>query len=224
MEKTRIVKTFSLLLTGLMISISTCAVFAEPGNLSLAKQQAIAYHDSGQYEKDLASVIKKAQNYINMEVAQAKKTQKLAIVLDIDETSLSNYRHLYERDFANNPQVIHSEILKADAPVIQPMLSLYKDAIKKGVKVFFITGRSDLERQATIQNLQRAGYKGWSGLYLNNDYQSKRSASVFKSKARATIEKQGYTIIASIGDQCSDITGGHNKKGFKLPNPYYYVP
>jgi len=45
----------------------------------------------------------------------------------------------------------------------------------------------------------------------------------FKSEARAAITKQGYTIIASIGDQYSDLKGGYAEKTFKLPNPYYYL-
>jgi hypothetical protein len=27
-----------------------------------------------------------------------------------------------------------------------------------------------------------------------------------------------------LGDQNSDLTGGYAERGFKLPNPYYYLP
>jgi hypothetical protein len=46
----------------------------------------------------------------------------------------------------------------------------------------------------------------------------------YKSGARAAIEQQGYRIIASVGDQYSDLAGGHEDKAFKLPNPFYFLP
>ena len=32
------------------------------------------------------------------------------------------------------------------------------------------------------------------------------------------LEKKGYAIIASIGDQVSDMSWGHLERGFLLPN------
>ncbi|HAU3856875.1 TPA: HAD family acid phosphatase, partial [Legionella pneumophila] len=153
-----------------------------------------------------------------------KHPQKLAIVLDIDETSLSNYDKMVKRDFTGSKEQIHKEILAANSPAIKPMLTLYKNALKQGIKVFFVTGRQESERDATRANLIKAGYTKWAGLYLRPNGYSSPSIIPFKSKAREMIAKKGYTIIASIGDQCSDIQGGYAKKGFKLPNPFYYLP
>ncbi len=46
----------------------------------------------------------------------------------------------------------------------------------------------------------------------------------YKSGARAAIEAKGYKILASVGDQCSDLAGGHEAAAFKLPNPFYFLP
>jgi hypothetical protein len=35
---------------------------------------------------------------------------------------------------------------------------------------------------------------------------------------------QGYRIVASVGDQYSDLAGGHEAAAFKLPNPFYFLP
>jgi len=35
---------------------------------------------------------------------------------------------------------------------------------------------------------------------------------------------KGYTIIANIGDQYSDLVGGYAEGEFKLPDPMYYIP
>ena len=46
----------------------------------------------------------------------------------------------------------------------------------------------------------------------------------FKSGERAALEGQGYRILANVGDQESDLAGGHADRSFKLPNPFYFIP
>ena len=218
-----ILQVLSLILTFLFCPITN----AEPINLALAKNDAKNYHDSGLYQEELAAKIKKAQEYIIQQAIEnqhSKRPKKLAVVLDIDETSISNYDKMVQRDFAPDLERIHQEIMAADAPAIKSTLALYQKAIQHGVKVFFVTGRREFERDATRKNLLQAGYKGWTGLYLRPQDYSQHSIMPFKSNARAKIIKRGYTIVASIGDQYSDILGGNTLKGFKLPNPYYYLP
>ena len=55
--------------------------------------------------------------------------------------------------------------------------------------------------------------------------QSKSCPTIqFKSGTRAYIESLGYDIVASFGDQFSDLLGGYADKTFKMPNPNYYLP
>lgn len=218
---------FIKLMLTLVCSLIYTNSFAEPPNLSLVKKEIQTYHDDGIYEKELAAAITQAHQYIVEQVEMNKQRanqQKLAIVLDIDETSISNYSKMVNRDFVGDRQKIHQEILAANSPAIKPMLALYKDALKQGVKVFFVTGRDQSELAATKTNLERAGYHHWSGLYLRPDGYQQSSIVPFKAKARSQISKKGYTIIATIGDQYSDLMGGFAKKEFKLPNPYYFLP
>ena len=156
---------------------------------------------------------------------QTHKTDKqLAIVLDIDETSLSNYSKLAKFDFGGSAEQIHEAIAAADSPAIKPMLQLYQNALRHGIKVFFVTGRHQSEIDATKANLIKAGYTKWSGLYLRPQNYHSKSIISFKAESRAKIVKKGYIILATIGDQYSDIRGGYANKGFKLPNPFYYIP
>ncbi|MBA2709262.1 MAG: acid phosphatase [Tatlockia sp.] len=212
--------------TLLFLSIATTS-YAEPPNLSILTSEVKAYHDSGLYEKELAKAISQAQNYILKQAElneKSTKAKKLAVILDIDETSLSNYKYMEKRAFLATHNQLHKEILAADAPAIRPMLSLYNKARKKGIAVFFVTGRPQIELNPTKYNLLRAGYKDWKGLYLKPDNYKESSIIPFKSQIRKSLTEQGYTIVASIGDQFSDITGGYLQKGFKLPNPYYFLP
>lgn len=196
------------------------------------------YHDSGDYESDLESVGSRAQSYLDRRVPKIRKQAKrsckangvkncpkpkLAIVLDIDETTLSNYPYLADADFSNAVGALASALLAADAPAIEPTLTLFDDAEKKGVDVFFITGRPDLQviRDATETNLTAAGYAGWKELILKPG--DAGSTVPYKSGARQEITEDGYNIVVNLGDQDSDLKGGYAEKAFKYPNPYYFI-
>ena len=142
-----------------------------------------------------------------------------AIVLDIDETSLSNYAGLVATNFSSIGTAIPAAAGTGTA--IAPTLALYKDARARGVAVFFVTGRPSIIDASTQSNLKSVGYnQGWDGLqYKPTD----QGTEAFKSAARAAIEAKGYDIIANVGDQESDLDGGHADRAFKLPNPYYFI-
>jgi hypothetical protein len=107
---------------------------------------------------------------------------------------------------------------------IAPTLALYRSARASKVEVFFITGRPENQRAATERNLTSAGYTGYAHLYMVPDGAHFASAADFKAPIRAQIEQQGYTIVANMGDQPSDLAGGHAERTFLLPNPFYRVP
>ena len=151
-----------------------------------------------------------------------QKVRNPAIVLDIDETSLSNLAAIEADNFTFGTQS-QGEATNEIGKAIQPTLDLFNDAKARGVSVFFITGRGEATRAHTESNLRREGYDGWKQLYLK-PAGSTLSTVAYKTGAREDIERQGYTIVANIGDQYSDLAGGHAKSAFKLANPFYYLP
>lgn len=208
-----------------------------PVNLSVETAQLKNYYDSGRYRADIAHVDERAQGYI----ASHASGKKLALVLDIDETALSNWPEMIADDFAYFP---HAPCALAGgrptspcgalawdslerAPAIGPTLALYRFARAHGLTVFFITGRHEAERAVTAQTLIKAGYTGWSpgNLLMEPDDMHVPSAADFKAPERQWIEdKLGYTIVANVGDQWSDLAGGFAEGDFKLPNPFYHIP
>jgi hypothetical protein len=143
---------------------------------------------------------------------------KPAIVLDIDETSLSNYDFLLATNFTGLGLVPPAALGTGRA--IAPTLALYRAARKRGVAVFFVTGRPDLVRGPTESNLRAAGYDGWEGLSFKP---SGITTVAYKSGRRKQIEGRGFDIVVNVGDQESDLDGGHADRAFKLPNPFYFI-
>jgi len=206
----------------------------QPLNLGQVKLQVRYYACSGAYDAELAKVLVAARAYVEK---RAGEVAKPAVVLDIDETSLSNFAEILADDFGfipngpcdvlpEGPCGFESWVMSARAEAIAPTLALYKAARAKHVAVFFITGRFDSEasRKATIENLHKVGYAGWAGLVLRPADSHGMTVAQYKSGARAKIAEQGYTIIANIGDQQSDLNGGYAERAYKLPNPFYYIP
>jgi predicted secreted acid phosphatase len=203
--------------------VATSVYAAELENLDTLKTQLVRYHESGQYAKDIAEVGAEALAYLKQRVAQAKPSEKLAIIVDIDETALSNYRDMLKMGFGGTlPQIMEEENLATD-PAIQPTLALYQFAKANHIAVFFITGRTQNYRAATERNLVDEGYKNFDGLTMKPDDYNEASVVPYKSLARKAVADQGYTIILNIGDQASDLSGGYSEKTFKVPNPYYYI-
>ena len=200
------------------------------------------FHDSGVYDTELAQIDKIADAWVlrfahagshersrksRAKLHRRARTatlhgRKLAIVLDIDETSLSNYSAINADNFTYGVNS-QGEAVNKIGVAIAPTLELFNLAKKNGVAVFFITGRGEAVRQPTTENLQAQGYSGWDGLTLKPAGTTLTTVA-YKSAARAAIEQQGYRIIANVGDQYSDLAGGHEDTAFKLPNPFYFLP
>ncbi len=205
---------------------------AEPvdSNVGDVKTAAIEYHDSGEYQHDLADVAAQAIAWIGN---QAPTTPRPAVVFDIDETALSNWEVIKANDFGrfisgpcNLPDACawRAWDMTAQSTVIQPTLDTYNMAKSLGAAVYFISDRDEGQRAATEQNLQSAGYTGYTGLFLAPVGAQYASAADFKAPQRAAIEADGYTIVANIGDQPSDLAGGHAEQTFLLPDPFYRIP
>jgi hypothetical protein len=204
------------------------------------------FHDSGVYDTELAQIDKLAEKAVlrsthqghfrghkgHLQKAHGRAraahdhgndhAKKLALALDIDETSLSNYSAISADNFTFGPKS-QAEATDEIGTAIAPTLALFHLAKQKGVAVFFITGRRENTRAHTESNLTREGFGGWTGVVLKPDASTDTTVQ-YKSGARATIEGQGYRIVANVGDQYSDLAGGHEDIGFKLTNPFYFLP
>jgi len=184
--------------------------------------------------------------------AQAHKpsTGTKAIVLDVDDTTLSTWNYeLYSNwdyNFGTNSRFVNAELF----PPVPGMVEMVNQAAAEGYAVFFLTGRGTAQYDTTLGNLTDsdsigldAGYPTPEALFTKPSVGSypgyldkpefcadaianhvSCGTVAYKSGTRAYIESQGFDIVANFGDQYSDLLGGYADRTFKMPNPNYYLP
>jgi acid phosphatase len=212
------------------IACSTSGLPAHVPNLFDAQQQVERYIASGRYDADFAAVVATARAYLER---RATHVERPAIVLDIDETSLSNWPAYKvngwtriaggDCNLETGPCGLRAWQALGKSRALQPTLQLATRAKALGVAVFFISGRPSGLQEATERNLREQGYE-WDEVILLPPDTTFASAVDFKAPARRRIAERGYTILLTMGDQESDLRGGYAERTFKLPNPVYFLP
>lgn len=186
------------------------------------------------YAREVARIQKVLKVYL---AAKAKPVggKKPAIVFDVDDTSLLTYDYQAGRDFGYEKKS-NAEYINAQKSIaVFGMPAIVNWAQSAGYTVFYITGRPEDQRAATEGNLAKVGYAAKADkthLFLKNKENpppylpcgADCTSVEYKSGTRAHLESLGYRIVATIGDQQSDLTGGHADRGVKIPNPMYYLP
>lgn len=159
-----------------------------------------------------------------------------AIVLDVDDTSEVTYGWEVDSQFAYNAASNEAAIDADQFPPITPTLSLAKWAAAHGVTIFFVTGRPEHQRAATLADLVgHDGYPQPKALFMKVDAggtppsylncgATACTTDQYKSMTRAHIQSLGYDIVLNVGDQFSDLSLGHQEKAIKLANPMYFLP
>ncbi|MBO3677413.1 HAD family acid phosphatase [Streptomyces sp. NEAU-YJ-81] len=174
---------------------ATTAASAAPPSATAAEDV-----DYETWQRDVRAIIdEQARPYIEERTANPSG-EKQAIVLDIDNTSL-------ETDFG----------FAFPQPPVEPVLKLSQYAHDRGVAIFFVTARPGIISWPTEYNLEKVGYSV-AGVYVRHLPDLFQNVADYKTAKRAEIEKNGYTIIANIGNSPTDISGGHAEKSFKLPD------
>ncbi|NHN56879.1 hypothetical protein G9U51_13965 [Calidifontibacter sp. DB0510] len=183
-----------------------------------------------QQEQQLPKLLKQAQ----------KHGKKPAIVFDADDTTLWTYdMEDAAMRFTFDPALQDVWVQQQRFPAVPAMVAFQKKAQAMGFTIFGITGRNDDQKAATLGNLTKVGYDGftagrfftkWTGKGTSQQPSYISCAAVkcttveYKAGTRKYIETQGYDIALNIGDQFSDLKGGYANTTLKLPNPTYYLP
>src|SRR5262249_38684346 len=115
-------------------------LMTQPLNLGELKLQLTDYKCSGQYDREVADVLADAQAYVDV---RSRQVNHPAVVLDIDETSLSNWPEIFANDYGyipsgacdlTGPWGEAAWELSAQALAIAPTLRLFNEAKAKNVR------------------------------------------------------------------------------------------
>jgi 5'-nucleotidase (lipoprotein e(P4) family) len=178
---------------------------------------------AGPYSDVTAQIAAEAKAALERRVAARERDEKLALVLDIDETVLSNLEQLEGSGFCFVREDWNAWVERGEPPPIAGALELIDYARAHDVAVVLITGRHEPQREATERALRRAGVSQWDRLILREQADLEVDAAEFKSGRRAALEAEGYVIALALGDQQSDLDGGHVEQTMLMPNPFYLV-
>ncbi|NLU71541.1 acid phosphatase [Streptomyces sp. HNM0575] len=191
------------------------------------------------YAKQVRGIAADAQRDLKRDMAKEhEKTghgHKPAIVVDVDDTTLLTYN--FERQIGYNfdPKLQDEYLRTTDMDAVFGMKKLVNWADKSGITVFFLTGRSEKQRDWSVRNLKNVGYKtpvGTKHFFLKDEEHpppylecgADCTTVQYKSGTRKHFESMGFRILANLGDQYSDLKGGHAERTYKLPNPMYFLP
>jgi len=210
-------------------------------NLSLVKNQIKAYYGdtgSGQpsatspFAAEVAGVETQIVRYLPSGLLH--EHGKPVILFDVDDTALETYPYEAAHDFGYDPVTNNAFIQNVGMKAVFGMPAVAHKAVAKGYTVFFLTGRPEAQRAATLRDLRAAGYPQVTSAHLFMRNRTMPPAYLpceptcttiqYKSWTRKYINSHGWNIRIDIGDQRSDLQGGYTGKQFKVPNPMYYLP
>ncbi|WP_158887391.1 HAD family acid phosphatase [Amycolatopsis anabasis] len=215
----------------------------EPANLGQVKNDVRAYYgdyldaagkhhhsETSQWAKETAKQVTGAKAYLARRLADGVKNP--AIVLDIDDTSEITYGWEADNDFGFDPVKQEQAINAGTFQPIKPTLELANWAARRGVRVYFLTGRKEHQGPASLKNLANEGYPAPAEAFFKPETKAPEylpcgltcDTIQYKSGTRAHIAAQGSAIVLNLGDQFSDLEGGYAERPVKLPNPMYYLP
>lgn len=140
---------------------------------------------------------------------KAERKRPRAIVVDIDETVLDNSPSQASairngRAFNTKDWYAWGEMRKAKA--IPGAVDFLNYAVSKGVKVFYVSNRDEVQKAATIDNLVKVGFRD-----VVADNVMLRATESSKDARRAAVAAK-YRIVMLVGDNLDDFSGMFERK------------
>jgi predicted secreted acid phosphatase len=246
---------------GLPIVTSTPKLADQMTNIDVLRQQIKNYYGDpsgsgvfapdSNYAQEASRVAADGGHWLAARAHANYKSGKKAILLDVDDTTLTTYNYEIFSNWAYNPATNADFVLNERFPATPGMVDMVDQAKAEGYAIIFLTGRPQTQEDATLGNLTKVGYPtptplpdateggGSDGIFTKPaiaDYPpylefcnvptptTSCNTDEYKSATRQYIESLGYEIVANFGDQYSDFSGGFEDRTFKMPNPSYFLP
>jgi 5'-nucleotidase (lipoprotein e(P4) family) len=139
------------------------------------------------------------------QLPKAERKRPRAIVVDIDETVLDNspsnaYMAKNNLPFNVKDWYAWGEMRKAKP--VPGAVEFLNYAVSKGVKIFYISNRDEVQKQATIDNLRNAGFNDVSA----DNVQLRQVVTISTKEPRRTAVAEKYRIVMLMGDNLDDFS------------------
>jgi len=140
---------------------------------------------------------------------KAERKRARAVVVDVDETVLDNSPHqafIVINRLPFTPEVWTQWVNERKAKAIPGAAEFLTYASGKGVKVFYVTNRDEIHRQATIDNLKQTGFPDAS----DETVLVRTTESGNEARRQKIAEK--YRTVLLIGDNLNDLSNVFERK------------
>jgi 5'-nucleotidase (lipoprotein e(P4) family) len=197
-----------------LLVILTCSLtaFAQTAATAEQKQAANTYQEGAilwtQTSGEARALSHQAFNLARMMLdrdlrANRRSRMRRAIVVDADETVLDNSR--YQATLLKNRQSYDARtwtewVKRAEAEALPGAVEFLRYAAARGVRVFYITNRNLVEKDATAVNLKKLGFPDVSDQTLLVRTDPKTSSK----EARRQSVSSKFRIVLLMGDNLND--------------------
>lgn len=197
-----------------LLLILTCSLTAvaqtpapapQPQSVSEYQEGAILWtQSSGEVKALCYQAFTLARMMLDRDLRISRRNRmRRALVVDADETVLDNSR--YQATLVKNGQAYSAQswtewVNRAEAAAIPGAVEFLRYAASRGVRVFYITNRRLVEKEATAANLKKLGFPEVSDetLLVRTDPNSSS-----KEPRRRSVSSR-YRIVLLMGDNLND--------------------
>lgn len=207
---------FASIFSTYFVTISTVAQTGTPPQTAVADNEyqvgAVLYmQKAAEYRALCYQAFNIAKMYLDADFDKknlkklSKENRKMprAVVVDIDETVLDNSPSQADgikRRAGFNLKDWYAWGERRSAKAIPGAVDFLNYAISKGVKVFYISNRDEVQKQATIDNLKNVGFRDVSA----ENVMLRQTESGKEPRRRAISQK--YRIVLLAGDNLDDFS------------------
>ncbi|MCL9783981.1 5'-nucleotidase, lipoprotein e(P4) family [Vibrio sp. S4M6] len=239
-------KTLAVLATAIIAATSWQASAKEQTvtNAQLADQATLAVdwtQQSGEYRAlayQAFNVARMSFDKIRQEAKENGSKEKLAVVVDLDETMINNSAYAawqIKHGTSFSPKTWSEWVHSEESRAIPGAVAFSKYIDSHGGTVFYVSNRSEKNLKPTMANLKKLGFAN-----VTDKTVLLKTTTSDKKPRREKIMGEGYKIVMLLGDNLNDldskVIGKSNKirrehvdaekalygvKYIVLPNPTY---
>lgn len=200
----KIEKKLRLALPALLLLFAINAFAQESANKEYEVGAVLWQQSSGEYRALAYQAFALAKMTLDRDLrTNRRQRMKPAVIVDVDETILDNSAHeawLIKNHRSYNAQDWTEWCNRAAAGAVPGAVDFLRYANSRGVRVFYITNRKEIEKDGTARNLKKLGFPE-----VNDETLLVRTDSNSSSKEpRRLAVAAKYHVVLLMGDDLND--------------------